>query len=466
MFSWVRTRAALAFNAAAILVTMSVPATLATADDGAWSAIAFPGASGTFGASAAVYDPVRDRMLLVRYNSQVWAFDLAGTRTWSLVATSGTPPPPLSLGSTMERLEFSLIYDSARDRLVLFGGGARSNVWALALSGTPAWSEILPSLSPPAAQADHAAIYDPARDRMIVFGGWTGTTVTNQAYALTFSDPPTWTPLVTTGSIPEGRRDASAIYDPVHDRMVVYGGVRDYFATPGPPYVHSLDDIGVLDLASSQWTWVPGLGEGFTRSRADHSAVYDSYRGRMVVFGGRCVDRQFIVSSFTRNDVWSVDLAGTPAWTPLSPTGTAPHARYIHAAIYDPLRDDMLVVGGEDTDHAFGAGPAQNDAFALDWTHAPTAVVPDADATLSFAGLSPNPASGALRVSCVLRDARPVVVELLDLAGRPVLRRDFNAGAGRQVLDLAKAGEVAPGVYFVSLSDGRERRVRRCTVLH
>src|SRR2546428_14021195 len=46
-----------------------------------------------------------------------------------------------------------------------------NDVWTLALSGKPTWSKLSPSGIKPAARSFHTATYDPMRDRMIVFGG-------------------------------------------------------------------------------------------------------------------------------------------------------------------------------------------------------------------------------------------------------------------------------------------------------
>ena len=48
---------------------------------------------------------------------------------------------------------------------------------------------------------------------------------------------------------------------------------------------------------------------------------------------------------FFLNDVWALSLAN-PAWTTLTPSGTPPHGRMSHSAVYDAIRDRMIVFGG------------------------------------------------------------------------------------------------------------------------
>src|SRR2546426_990241 len=108
---------------------------------------------------------------------------LAGEALWpsqglspgSAAAADGSwrlEPPP------RERLGDSGIHDPLRDRMILFGGsGDRdtlNEVWELSLSGSPAWTALAPSGPSPTPRSGHTAVYDPVRDRMLVFGGAAG----------------------------------------------------------------------------------------------------------------------------------------------------------------------------------------------------------------------------------------------------------------------------------------------------
>src|SRR5689334_17205884 len=84
------------------------------------------------------------------------------------------------------------------------------------------------------------------------------------------------------------------------------------------------------------WTFLPFPPPS---ARVRHSAIYDPVRNRMVVFGG-------LSGSTAQNDVWELTLSGTPAWHQIVPAGVSPGARSGHAAVYDPVRDRMIVYGG------------------------------------------------------------------------------------------------------------------------
>ena len=74
------------------------------------------------------------------------------------------------------------------------GGSGRNDVWGLTLCGTPAWSEFASAGSPPAGRSGHAAVYDPLRDRMVTFGGFRSDgsmygRYLNDTWALTLPEP-------------------------------------------------------------------------------------------------------------------------------------------------------------------------------------------------------------------------------------------------------------------------------------
>lgn len=304
-------------------------------------------------AHGAVYDPVRNRMIVVTgYDAlfdrnDAWALSLSDPPEWTELVRGGPAPPA--------RLSACTIYDPAGDRVLVFGGGYYdgthhylNDVWALSLSGTPAWTQLAPLGTPPPPEEAACAIYDPLRGRMIVFGGgpWNpGYTIprpTNRVWALSLSDMPTWTELTPSGAPPAARSYATAIYDPDGDRMVVFGG-RDSASV--------FNDVWALSLSGTPaWTQVVPTGAP-PAVRCAHTAIHDPVRDRMVVFDGRGT-----VSSQLFDDVWELTLTGAPGWTQLHPSGSAPLARAFHSAVYDVAQDRMLVFGGRE---AWGMIPYQ-----------------------------------------------------------------------------------------------------------
>ncbi len=206
------------------------------------------------------------------------------------------------------------------------------------------WNELEPH-----ARTASSAAYDPTRNRMLVFGGvysFNGgpATTYNDVWALNLNAGFGWEQLVTTGAPPSPRSSCSAIYDSVHDRLVIFGGY-DGSTT--------LNDVWALSLGGAAPTWAQMQPSGpLPSARSDTPAIYDASRDRMVIFSGAGA-----------SDVWALSFAGTPAWSQLSPTGTAPAARYGHSAIYDPTRDRMVIYGGSNY---------QSDAWALSFSAIPS----------------------------------------------------------------------------------------------
>ena len=352
-------------------------------------------ASGTQPASrashTAVYDPIRDRMLVFGGDpitqalptGELWELTLSGAPTWNRLTPSGATPH--------QRKKHTAVYDPVRDRMVIFGGydgsTASNDVWVLSLSGAPAWTELSPTGTPPSPRFGHTAIYDAARDRMLVFGGWDGIGFDPTVWSLSLSGSPTWSTVSVSGSSPPGRWGHAAIYDPVHDRIIMFGGGTIHYpheengvwelTLSGSPQWSMLNPSGPASLIneyqsafydperdrmvvfgggglspyshgwalalSGNLAWSPLL-EAPISSRTRHSAIHDPVRDRMLVFGGPGYPSAY-------NDVWELPLSGAPDWNQLNPSGSAPPGRWGHTAIYDPVRDRMIVFGGSSFDN-------------------------------------------------------------------------------------------------------------------
>jgi hypothetical protein len=295
----------------------------------------------------AAYDPVGDRMIVhggagPSSLTDTWALSLAGVApVWTQLSPSGTPPSA--------RFGHSAVYDASRNRVVIHGGQSglvfRNDVWALALGGTPAWSQLLPNGGPPAQRSRHTAIYDSVRDRMVVFGGSDAIDSWNDTWVLTFAGTPAWSELTPSGAPPSARFGHEAIYDAARDRMVVHGGNEGAESPSGAVFT--------LAFASPQWAAVaPG---GTAPTRYDHAAIYDPTGDRMVLFGGN--------AEVPTKTLASLSLAGSMAWVDLAPIGVPPSERSDHAATYDPVRDRMLVFGG-----AMANGTLTQEVWSLQMT--------------------------------------------------------------------------------------------------
>ena len=327
-----------------LLVSLAAAAGAANApaqtllNDGTWTNLYPPSGPDPQEAQAGVHDPVRNRMVVfggwdgVNSLGTTRALNLGASPAWAPVATAGGPPAG--------RYAHSMVYDSVRDRMLVFGGRDASpnyfgDVWALSLSGSPTWNQLTPAGVPPSGRFGHEAIYDPVRDRMLVVGGFDGA-FRNDLWELTLSGTPTWNQLTPVGPIPPPRDFATSVYDPVADRLVMYGGNVKIGANP--PVANS--DVWTLQLSGTP-TWAFLATGSPPAARILHKSFYDSARNRMVVMGG-------YDGLNWRNDVYALPLSGIAQWVNLSPLGTPPSPRSDHTMIYDPVNDRGILFGGRD----------------------------------------------------------------------------------------------------------------------
>ncbi len=295
------------------------------------------------GSHAAVYDPIRHRMVVfggVRdgLRNDTWVFQTTPTFGWSRLQTLGSPPSA--------RSKHTLVRDPVRDRAILIGGfgdSTLSDVWALDFSSSDTWSRLTPTGTPPTARGGHGAIYDPIGDRVIVFGGSDGTVDFNDVWALTLSGTPAWVLLSPAGAPPIVRRYHSMIYDPDAHRVVMYGGYHQVT----PSTFQRFADLWQLTLSGTPaWSLIGTTGTA-PGARYEHTAIHDPIRQRMLIFGGN-----------PGGLLDALSLTGTPNWSQPTPSGTAPPGGAGQVAVYDPDADRMIIFGAGTWELALSGGMA------------------------------------------------------------------------------------------------------------
>ncbi len=327
-----------------------------------WSEIVGPTRPAPRNAASVVLDPARRRMIVFGGPAgaplnDVWALPLDGTTGWADISPSISAPGRRDL--------FSGVYDGGGQRMVVFGGynGVLSftsvnDTWALSLGSFPAWAQIVTQGTPPSRRYGHSAIADPTRRQMVVFGGSGSPLWLNDVWILDLASA-AWSRPAVGGAPPSPRYFQSAIYDGSRDRMVIFGGYQAYDPNhpENPAFVN---DTYRFSLATHAWTVILNGPSTPPSGRILHSAIYDPVRDRMIVFGG--IDNFGVF----HNDVWALRFADPVPWQSLTPLGTPPAGRRGHFAIYDPLRDRMVVFGGEDAQRSFG------DVWELSFAGVPT----------------------------------------------------------------------------------------------
>ena len=256
-------------------------------------------------------------------------------------------------------------------------------------AASPSWQGI--SAAGQAPRTDHSAVWDPVADAMVVFGGRTdedAQSVTDELRRLTLGDTPAWQSLTPAGRRPSKRFAHSAVYDSAARRMVVFGGTSDW--------KKGLSDVWALDLSTgwdkATWKNLDPTGTG-PSGRFDHAAAYLPAMGWMIVFGGSPDGSREL------SDIYALDLAAAAAkWIKLNPTGQKPPALLGLAAIGLDDGTSALLQGGQNGEDAASqtyrlacTGGTVPTATTQPATDTPTAQPPTDTATPEPATATPSP---------------------------------------------------------------------------
>lgn len=255
------------------------------------------------------------------WDEETWYYDFGSGEWWK--------------GSEQERpyrrAGHSLVYDSAREAVHLFGGrGDLANTELWSLDNTMNWTEA-DVLFPHSPVDDPALVYYESADAFLLFGGedhW-GDTVQLLRLNVTENEWHTLSP----SAYPPPRHGHRMVHDSQDDLMMLFGGLGDGAV---------LNDTWLYSLANNTWWNVSSMAPS---ERFGHSLVYDSLNNRAVLFGGSDGNQPL-------NDTWAFDFL-TDSWGEL-PTGPAPLPRLNHSMAFDPQYGEVLLFGGKNDTVALG----------------------------------------------------------------------------------------------------------------
>jgi hypothetical protein len=170
--------------------------------------------------------------------------------------------------STTERpvTDAGMVYDSRRDRLVLFGGSdaSRTSVGDTWEFDGERWTKF--EGAGPGARSAFSMAYDQRRGRTVLLGGYAAGARAPSAETWEF-DGVVWARIATEG--PSPRAGAGMAYDANRGVVLVFGGN---------------DDKDTWAWDGRQWAKLSNAGPDI---RAMAALAYDSRRDRVVLFGGR-----------------------------------------------------------------------------------------------------------------------------------------------------------------------------------
>jgi len=181
------------------------------------------------------------------------------------------------------RYEARMVWDPAIHRAVLFGGltaidaGTKmqyelADTWEW--TGTR-WLQVFPPHNPPARAAE-SMIFDSARNRVVIFGGREGKLNLNDTWSFDGND---WTP-INTANAPSVRELAGAAYDSARDRIVLFGGTHQTYSTDGRTVTETpIHDT--WEFNGTNWTQILADGPAVTKPILE----YDPVRKQTIMLG-------------------------------------------------------------------------------------------------------------------------------------------------------------------------------------
>jgi|GEM_PF-2133734 len=230
------------------------------------------------------------------------------------------------------REEGSMVYHEGRKTVILYGGRDGSikyhDTWEW--DGT-VWKRLSPmnetAWEYPLVKTDYAAAYDESRNVLILHGGMTSSsTVSNETwewngYSWKKLDPPT----------KPYRHGHTLVYDSFYHKLLMFGGMDDS--------IPSQYRNEVYEWSGTNWVLRTPLGGSIPNGRMYHSAIYDSVRNKMVIFGGQ----ETGAIKVRRLHEWD---NATRIWSYRINSGPEPR---IHAGlVYDPVKQRSILFGGTD----------------------------------------------------------------------------------------------------------------------
>jgi hypothetical protein len=277
-------------------------------------------------AHSMIYDS--DRQAIILYGGadadsvrgDTWQWD-SEKKTWLFVTADGPSPRTFPSFAYDERHHEGILFGG---NSVLFGKGDENDpfladTWRFRNNQ---WTKI--AAVGPTERAEAAIAYDRKRGRIVLFGGYRRVAGVTERFGDTWEwDGAAWRKVAEDGPAP--RNDASMAYDEHRHKMILFGG-------PGP--------------SNETWAWDgrrwKQLQAGDVPGRFNPVMVYDASRQQVLRFGGW--NGKIRVA-----DTWIFSSKG---WRSLNLEG--PPARNHSAMVYDRQRGRAVLFGGHDGDYVFG----------------------------------------------------------------------------------------------------------------
>jgi len=320
--------------------------------------------------------------------------------------------------------------------MVVFGGSDwwltwYHDTWAFNVT-TNTWTQLSITGTLPSSRYASCGIYDSYQDKLIIFGGYCRGTpkdsITNETWALNLATQQ-WDSLNTTNN-PSPREYATAVYDTVNHRMIVFGGDN---ATG------NLSDVWSLNLSTYAWTQLTD----YQNTVSAHSAVFDPQHNYMIAVTGNGLYSHGQAAVFSTSE---------NKWLDLSVDEYTLSVRYSSRAVWDPNKSRVVMFGG-----CLSGTVDWNETWELSVDTTSVGVLEQGKkipASFTLYQNYPNPFNPTTNISFTIQSKSFVTLKVYDLLGRDVatlISQELPAGTYPQQWNAAG---MPSGVYFYRLQTG------------
>lgn len=281
-----------------------------------------------------IYDPIDQRLLMYggadwqngyTFFDELWSYE-PETNTWTLLETHNSPDP---------RFNTMLAYLPERHQLFLYGGMSQQDktdgTYIFDID-TNTWTELHPS-NEPSRRSDASIVYDPENDVIVLYSGYLqNDTHTQDTWIYSFTEE-NWIKQQPENT-PIGQYGHYMVYAERTGQLLMYPGHWSI-------YSHGvLMDHGwggnIWEYDSAQEIWTEHVSTPRPPGRYWGQLVYDSTENRLILFGGN--------GAVDYDDTWTYDIESM-AWEMVSQT-IKPSERGCQAMAYDPENNIVVMFGG------------------------------------------------------------------------------------------------------------------------
>ncbi len=216
-----------------------------------------------------------------RTHYRAWSLLLLALGLPACASTSKVQWTLLAVQTEGPCLSSAMVWDPTRDVFVLYGGrdrnwGFPTETWEWSPE-SPAWRRCAgTSEQKPVGRVSHTMVWDAARERMILFGGSDLELSFNDTWSFEGATS-RWVRLETTGN-PPPRSQHGMVHDPDTDKLIVFGGR----GTNHQP----LHDTWLLNLDSLRWTQQDPTGAAPHPRARDHVQMARDPLSGMIIMRG------------------------------------------------------------------------------------------------------------------------------------------------------------------------------------